>query len=72
MLINIVSERRILWTRDEGENRGGRQCPLLGHIKMSFGGKRRKKRSFTFFSKTVGKIPKGDQVPELTVLVYYF
>jgi len=72
MLINFVIERRILRTQDVGENRRGRQFPLLGHIKMSFGGTRRKKRSFTFFSKTVGKIPKGDQVPKLTVLAYYF
>lgn len=41
--------------------------------KMSYEGKGRgEKGSFTFFPKTAGKIPKGDQVPKLTVLTYYF
>lgn len=62
MLINIVIERRMIRTQDKGENRGGgRQFLLLAHIKMSYEGKPRgKKRSFTFFPKAVGKIPKGD------------
>lgn len=63
VLINIVIERRMIWTEDNGEDRRGRwgQFLLLAHIKMSYGEKPRgKKRSFTFFTKTVGKIPKGD------------
>lgn len=40
---------------------GWGQFLLLAHIKMSYEGKPRgKKRSFTFFPKAVGKIPKGD------------
>lgn len=62
MLITIATERSMLRTQDEGENRReGKAVPFIRTYQDELWGETgRKKRSFTFFSKTVGKIPKGD------------